>query len=257
MTIIQSIILGLVQGITEFLPISSSGHLLLLPKLFNWPESGLVFDVAMHLATLLAVVWVFRSDLLEIIKGKNIRLAKLMVVASVPIAIIGFFIKDLVDIVRNSQTAIAMLIVFGLVLMFADMYSRKSNAQTDKNNVSYARALVIGLAQVISLIPGVSRSGATISAGLFAGLDRVNAAKFSFLISIPAIFGAGLVTVFDVFQSGESIEWVPIFAGFVSALVFGSIAINLLLKFVQKNSYSVFVWYRIAFAVISALIIYA
>jgi undecaprenyl-diphosphatase len=257
MTIIQAIILGLVQGVTEFLPISSSGHLIIFPEVFNWPEQGFDFDALIHLATLIAVVWMFRSEIATMAKGvikkgsPEGELGWKIILASVPIVIAGLILSNYLDTIRGVKIVAINLVIWGAVLWTADWYFSSVNHKvTDEKNIGWGTSLMIGVSQIISLIPGVSRSGITISAGLFSGLDRAAAARFSFLLAIPAILGAATMAVFDVFQNGLSTPPVALIVGFVSALVAGSLSIKFLLKFVTNSSYTWFAVYRIGLGLI-------
>ncbi len=259
MNIFQAAILGLVQGIAEFLPISSSGHLVLIPQLFGWQEQSLVFDVATHLATLCAIIWVLREDIQHILQGlfskKHDREGVLgwkIVMATLPIVFVGFLINDaFLDSLRNPVVIAIMLIVWGIILWIADeVQKRRKKSVAEPARISWKQAIAIGCAQVFALVPGTSRSGSTISAGLFAGLNRETAARFSFLLSIPAIAGAGMLVFIDVIESGEAISVFPILVGFVTAFVSGVIAMNTLLFLVQKISYGWFAVYRIILGII-------
>jgi undecaprenyl-diphosphatase len=260
MTFLQAIILGLVQGLGEFLPISSSGHLVIFPWLFNFPDPGLSFDVALHLGTLIAIVLYFWKDFLDILKlafqnynrkseignrkyGKNILW--LLVVATIPGAFFGLLLeKQAETIFRNPPLIAGTLTIAGLVLYLADKYARHKR---DLNDITKKDAIIIGLSQAFAIIPGVSRAGATITSGLFLGLTRVSSARFSFLLSAPIIFGATIIKVPHLIKSGlTSVEVTAI----VVAALSGYLAIAWLLKFVEKVSYKVFFWYRILLAIV-------
>lgn len=256
MEIIQSITLGIVQGMGEFLPISSTAHLILVPFFTGWQDPGLAFDVAMHAGTLLAVVLYFWRDWLDIFKialwrkkykseKYNSNILWLLVIGTIPGAVIGFFLEDFVDgVFRNPYLIATTLAVFGLILFLLDKYAAHKR-ELDK--ISLRDVLFIGLAQAIAIVPGVSRSGATISAGLALGLSRVSAARFSFLLSTPIILGATLSQVPDLIKGGISSG---IILGVIASAMSGYLAIKYLIKFVENYSYKVFFWYRLALALV-------
>ncbi|MFH1712320.1 MAG: undecaprenyl-diphosphatase UppP [Patescibacteria group bacterium] len=257
MTIIQAIILGAIQGITEFLPISSSGHLIIFPEFLGWEQQGAAFDVMIHLATLLAIIWVLFDDIVDIFKRltkkswKQSEFIKIAV-ATVPVVIFGLIVSGaFFDSVRTVQVVAINLIVFGGFLWFADWYSTKIKGKVKKTeDITWKQAIFVGVSQMIALIPGVSRSGVTITGGLFAGLDRKTAARFSFLLAIPAIAGAGLLVSFDVIQTGLETPVPSLIAGFISAFIFGSLAIKFLLKILVRSDYRWFAVYRIGLGLI-------
>ncbi|HMQ01904.1 MAG TPA: undecaprenyl-diphosphatase UppP [Candidatus Doudnabacteria bacterium] len=258
MGITQAIILGLVQGLGEFLPISSSAHLIITSWILSWEDQGLAYDVALHWGTLFAVVIYFRKELINIAKGFifsllptkrnlitdfNQRLAWLIIVATLPAMIAGkLFEVQVATILRSPITVIVTLTLGALIIFAVERWGSKLKQLTE---LTWKNALVIGLAQAISIIPGVSRSGSTIMAALGIGLTRDQAARFSFLLSAPIILGAGLLELPAIFN--EPNLWV-VFIGFVSAFVFGFIAIHFLLRYVATRSFSIFAWYRLALA---------
>ena len=200
MDLIQALILAIIQGMTEFLPVSSSAHLILIPKIIGWNDQGLLFDIALHFGTLLAVVIYFRDDLFQMIedliinRGNNIMQSDVMIliIATVPVVLVGGLLNDWIENnLRSSNVIASTSIVFGLILLASDKFS------SGKNNLTLQIGLIIGLAQVLALIPGVSRSGITITMGLFMGLGRVKSARFSFLLAIPVILGASVLQVYE------------------------------------------------------------
>jgi undecaprenyl-diphosphatase len=269
MDIFQPIIFGLIQGLTEFLPISSSAHLILLPKFFNWTDPGLNFNVALHFGTLLAVISYFKNDLLEISKlskvsfvrlfkrpivnksvsqnsgNYNEQIVWLLIVATIPGVIIGYFLNDLAEeVLRNPAIIVVTLIFFGGLLYWADKTAKQKRTLKELN---FKDALLIGIAQGIALIPGTSRSGITITIGLLLGLSRTVAARFSFLMSIPIILGAVVYKFPDLLEGGiGSYEILGILVSATS----GYLAIAVLMKFINKVSYKIFFWYRIVLAVL-------
>lgn len=258
MTLIQSLILGIIQGLTEFLPISSSAHLVLVPKLLGWqiPQSQVFpFDVLVQLGTLVAVIIYFWKDLWNIIKGfvkalvdrqpfgsSDARMGWYLILATIPAGLAGILIKDTVEAAFNSATATAFFL-FGtaLLLVLAELLGKRTRTLTE---INWLDALMIGIFQVISLFPGVSRSGSTISAGMFQKFDRPSAARFSFLMSVPVMLGAGLVSFKDALEVPEFSDFLPIIlVGFLAALLVGYLAIHWLLSFLGKRSLYIFAIY--------------
>lgn len=266
MEIFQSFILGAVQGLTEFLPISSSAHLIVTPWFFDWPDPGLGFNVALHWGTLLAVLAYFWQDILLIIKGfwhslfkssrdlkSNIyqKLAWLLIIASVPGAIIGKLLESKAETVFRNPLLIAITIsVFALIIWYADVVGAK---QKNLDRVTWLDSLILGLAQALAIIPGVSRSGSTIGTGLFLGFKRADAARFSFLMSIPIIFGAGLLKFKDF---GAGVSSGELIVGFLSSALFGFLSIKYLLRYLAKHDFKIFVWYRLALAALILIVLF-
>jgi len=258
MTLIQIIVLAIVQGLTEFLPISSSAHLILVPVLSDWPDQGLAFDVAVHVGTLSAVVWYFRHDLITMTKDwtascvqrKTIgdsRLAWAVIIGTIPVGAAGLFLHDLVDTVLRSPLVIAWATIgFGLLLWWADVQGKR---QRDEHHLSWKDIIVIGLAQVLALIPGTSRSGITMTAGLMLGLTRSAAARFSFLLSIPAILMAGGYKGLKLLGDGN-VEWTAIIIGTVLSAVTAYLCIHVFLKVLERMGMLPFVIYRLALGVV-------
>lgn len=254
MTLIQIIVLAMVQGLTEFLPISSSAHLILAPALSDWPDQGLAFDVAVHVGTLSAVVWYFRHDVITMTKDwtascvqrKTIgesRLAWAVIIGTIPVGAAGLLLHDLVDTVLRSPLVIAWATIgFGLLLWWADVQGKR---QRDEHHLSWKDIIVIGLAQVLALIPGTSRSGITMTAGLMLGLTRSAAARFSFLLSIPAILMAGGYKGLKLLDDGN-VEWTAIIIGTVLSAVTAYLCIHVFLKVLERMGMLPFVIYRLA-----------
>jgi undecaprenyl-diphosphatase len=245
----HTFILGIVQGLTEFLPISSSGHLAILPRIFHWPDHGLAFDVALHLGTLAAVVVYFWKDIVQLTKGvlyfkdpalvPERRMVGYLLLATIPAGVAGLLLEDIAETTFRSPLLIAcVLIGMGLLLGIADYTSRGHKTLSD---LSWKTALVLGVAQAFALIPGTSRSGVTITMALFIGLNRTNAARFSFLMSLPVIAGAGLLKLDDILLAPDRLA---IAVGFLAAAVSGFLAIWVLIKYVQNHRYTPFVIYR-------------
>lgn len=251
MQIIQAILLGVVQGAAEFLPISSSGHLRLVQELFGMPDQfGLAFDTLLHLATLLAVVVYFREDIRHMIRAAlsrdpalaaDKRLAWLVVVATVPTGIIGLAGSDFFETVDILWVGVAFLIT-SATLTAADLFSRKSLHRAE--GLGWSRAILVGVAQGIAIMPGISRAGATMSMGLGVGLDREQAARFSFLLSGPIILLAGLSQATEVI-SGDAVLPGPVatLAGFAAAALTGYVAIAFLMEYLKRHSFAVFAVY--------------
>jgi undecaprenyl-diphosphatase len=264
----QALVLGLIQGLTEFLPISSSAHLTFVPWLFGWDDraiNSLLFDVALHMGTLLAVVTYFARDWQRLVMAglrsvwerrigddSDRRLVWLLALGSLPAAVVGLVAEDGVESMfhdpahaRTGLTVIAiMMIVMGLLLLLAE---RIGSRRLELKDIGIAATLAIGLAQALALIPGVSRSGSTITAGLFLGLKRDAAARFSFLLSTPTVLGAGLLKVVDVIQAGgiPAQQQMGFFMGFFAAAVSGFATIHFLLRYLQQRTTAPFIWYRL------------
>ncbi|MEK7105339.1 MAG: undecaprenyl-diphosphatase UppP [Patescibacteria group bacterium] len=259
MSIFQALVLGVVQGISEFLPISSSGHLILIPELFGWPDQGINFDVAVHLATLCAILYVFRVDVARTakafvgnVKSQDARLGWMIIIATIPAVVVGLVFGDQIEsYFRDAKWVAINLIVWGVVLALAD-YVATMRARRAQSGIrmTWGAAISAGLAQAIALIPGTSRSGITISAGLFAGLDRVQAARFSFLLAIPATAGAIALTAAKAAANQTPIEVMPTVVGFTAALIAGIVSITWLLKIITKVSYTWFAIYRVLIALL-------
>jgi len=257
--LIQSIILGTIQGITEFFPISSTAHLILLPWFFAWKDQGLTFDVALHVGSLIAIIFYFWRDWVLIISEflKSVahrsfegrpsgRIGVFLLIATVPGALSGFlFEKDAAGLLRNPLTIAFMISAFGLLLYISDRFSRRNKTIEDMN---FKDCIIIGLAQALAIIPGVSRSGITITGAMFRNYKRDEAARFSFLMAAPLIAGAGIFESRHL--SYADVASVPFAAGFLASAVFAFLAIKYLLRFVRKESYTIFVIYRLLLAVL-------
>jgi undecaprenyl-diphosphatase len=261
---IQAIVLALVQGLTEFLPVSSSGHLILVPKFLGWPDQGLAFDVAVHMGTLAAVLVYFRQQLATLIRAwflsvtgrpatEDSRLAWSIVIAAIPVTIVGLLASDYIEAhLRNSAYAVAAaLAFFGLLLWLADRLGRRT---LNESQVTWKRALVIGIAQALSLIPGTSRSGITMTAGLALGLTRTAAARFSFLLAVPSIGMAGAYEGLKLLGSNRPIDWYAMALGAAVAAVSGYLCIHYFLRLIQRVGMLPFAIYR---WVLAAVVIYA
>jgi len=243
---IQAVVLGIVQGLGEFLPISSSAHLVLTPWLLGWTDPGLAFDVALHVGTLVAVVSFFWRDwavlLFEGLRGTGTREGRLfwyLVVATIPGALAGYFLEDLAATIFRAPLLVgSLLIVMGILLWAADRFAASFRQLHD---IRLGTALFIGVSQALAIIPGVSRSGATIMAARLAGLEREPAARFSFLLSTPIILGAALFQMRDISPADVT---VPFLLGIATSAVVGFLAIGFLLRWVTTHNFNLFVWYR-------------
>jgi undecaprenyl-diphosphatase len=240
--------LGLVQGLGEFLPISSSAHLVLVPWLFKWNDPGLTFDIALHIGTLIAVAIYFWKDWLNLItKGlTNIRstdgrLFWYLVVATIPGAVMGFLLEKKAETIFREPVLIAtMLILLGVLLYWAD---RRGVKNIEMNRITFKTSLLIGLSQALAIIPGVSRSGITMTMGLSMGLTREGAARFSFLLAAPIIFGAALVKL-PFLISHPSVVNINFITGILVSFITGILSIGFLLRYIQTRNFLPFVWYR-------------
>lgn len=261
MTIIHAIILGIVQGVGEFLPISSSAHLLIVPFLFNWQEHSLAFDVALHFGTLVAVLAVFWKDWLSLIVGAyekvvykkssfNNRMFWYLVLATIPGAVIGkIFETPIENILRTSPLLIALALgIMGIAIYAGDKYAEKkfANKETTFEKMSLKQTLLIGCSQALAVIPGFSRSGTTILTARLMGVSREAAAKFTFLLSVPIIFGATILKIKDLI-TGFNMELI---VGITVSAVVGVISIKFLLRYIKRNDFAVFAYYRVIIALI-------
>ncbi len=253
------VFLALLQGLTEFLPISSSAHLILVPKLTGWPDQGLAFDVSVHVGTLLAVVVYFRRELAAMAgdwfgsvvgrgQTRDSRLAWAVLLGTIPVGLCGLLFKDIVEGELRSTTVIATTtIVFGLLLWWAD--TRKGRAR-DEYGLGAKDVLVIGLAQAIALIPGTSRSGITITAGLLLGLTREAAARFSFLLSIPVIVLAGGLEVLKLAGDPAAMDWQALILGALISGVTAYACIHFFLRLLQRTGMLPFIVYRLLLGIV-------
>lgn len=265
MPLFYLVILAVLQGITEFLPISSSAHLVLLPRLSGQPDQGLVLDVAVHVGSLLAVMLFFRRDILSILfaftkdwKNQNEdvklqrRLGKIVVAASIPVIIVGFILHWVMpEGIRDIRVIAGATIFFALLLWWADRHVRDIQPL---ETMRRRNVLLIGFAQVLALVPGTSRSGITMTMGLFLGLSRVQAARFSLLLSMPAIAGAGLLQAFEIIKSGNIVLGLDALIGVVLAFIASYVAISVMMRWLKTYSFTPFVIYRLILG--SVLLLY-
>jgi len=271
MDIIQAIILGIVQGLTEFLPVSSSAHLVFVTDILGLPQN-VAFDTILHLGTLVAVVGYFRKDVLKIITsfinsiidvfhGKFKeglqeepfkKLSWLLIIGTIPAGLAGILLQKQFESLFNSLFYVGIfLLITGFLLWGAE---RVKTGHKDEQDMTLKNALVIGIFQAIAIAPGISRSGATISAGLFSGLNRELAARFSFLLSIPAILGAAVVQVKDI--NGIDVNAAVLIAGFLASMIFGYLAIKLLLKIIKERTLMIFAYYCWIVGIVTIILAY-
>ena len=265
-TVIQALVMGIVQGLTEFLPVSSSGHLIVVPFLAGWTDAfitSLAFSVMLHMGTLVALLVYFRSDWVRLVPAglaairdrslrddEDRRLAWLLVGATIPAAIVGFLLSDLIEASFRSVGLVAVTLVLGgLILLVADRFGAKSRAIED---ITFPIAIGIGAAQALALIPGISRSGISISAARLVGMGRESAARFAFLMATPITAGAGLFEVRKLLagEGNVQVETLPLVVGMVAAAISGLAAIHFMLAFLRRQSLDAFVWYRFLLAAV-------
>jgi undecaprenyl-diphosphatase len=269
MSIVQSIILGIVQGVTEFFPISSTAHLIIFPKLFGWEEQKLVFDTTLHLATALALIVHFWKDIVSIINsffkdiskhGKNIKhyssesmMGLKVIVGSIPAGVIGFLFGDLIEKVFRSVFSVVVFLLMGSFLMYLAEINHKKRFLV-KDEISLGKSFKVGLFQSLALLPGFSRSGSTMSGGMFLGLSRKEATRFSFLLSIPVVLFAGVSQLISSLDYFNMADFPPAFFGFVASFITGSFAIKFMLRFVRENKLQPFIYYRVVLAIFLAIL---
>jgi undecaprenyl-diphosphatase len=257
MDLLQAIVLAVVQGLSEFLPISSSGHLILVPHFLGWPDQGLAFDVAVHVGTLLAVVIYFRAQIKALLGAwldsvfrrvhtRESRLAWQLLVATIPVALAGLLFADFIEQhFRRPQFVAATLSFFAILMFAADRWGR---GQRDEYGLSWPQAFAIGCAQALALMPGTSRSGVTMTAGRALGLTRSAAARFSFLLAVPGIAAAGGYEGLKLATSAEPIAWQPMLVGMVFAAASGIACIHFLIRFIERIGLLPFAIYRLILA---------
>jgi undecaprenyl-diphosphatase len=254
MTALEALVLGIIQGVTEFLPISSSGHLVLVPWLFGWSEPGLAYSAFLHWGTLLAVLAFFRHDLYRIIlawitslrdrsfDNPEGRIAWWIIIATIPAGVIGLVFQDFFKTLFSSPRIVACFLLFtALILTISE---RLGGQRKSADELPWYDALIVGLAQAAAITPGISRSGATIGAGLLRGVTRASATRFSLLLMVPAIFGAGILSSFDLAKEGLlGNEWVVLLTGFISAAISGYLAIRWMVAYLTRHPLTVFAIY--------------
>jgi undecaprenyl-diphosphatase len=258
--LLSAVVLAIVQGLTEFWPISSSGHLILVPRLLGWPDQGLSFDVALHFGTLVAVVIYFRREVVTVprawlasVAGQphdplDARLGTAVLIATVPAGIAGLLLEEVAATAFRSPTLIAGTTAgYGLLLWWAD---RRRGSLADERNITLPVAIAIGCAQALAIVPGTSRSGVTMTAGLLLGLSRHAATRFSFLLSIPVILLAALVEGWRMLTAGEAVDWIAVGTGIVVAAITAYACIAALIRVVERVGMAPFAIYRLILAAI-------
>ncbi|MCX7796908.1 MAG: undecaprenyl-diphosphate phosphatase [bacterium] len=243
MEALRIIILGIIQGLTEFIPISSSAHLIVVRELLHWEDLGLSFDMAIHLGTLLALIIYMRRDWYEVLTRKRYLLF-LVILATIPGAIFGLFLEGIAEAYFRSLPFIGIAMsIFGIVLFTVDRLSRHNRSL---ENMQVKDAIIIGLSQVLALIPGVSRSGATLTGAFLCNFRRSDSARFSFLLSVPIIGGAGLVSLLKIVREPSSLFSVSgLFLGIITSFIFGYIAVHFMLNYLRRHNTNIFVYYRL------------
>jgi len=256
--LLQTLVLALIQGLTEFLPISSSAHLILVPVLTGWPDQGLAFDVAVHLGTLAAVVIYFRDEIVRMTRAgvgslagrwsPDARLAWAVVLGTLPVVVVGGLGKSFIETALRGPVVIGITaIVFGLALWWADGAGRRAR---DEYTVGWREALFVGLAQALALIPGTSRSGITITAGLMLGLTREAAARFSFLLSIPTLVASSVLVGRDLAASGAPVDWTTLLVGAAVAGVSAYLCIGAFIRLLSRTGMLPYVIYRVVLGIV-------
>ena len=269
MTLLQSILLGIVQGLTEFPPISSSAHLVIVPYLLNWeipPKQAFIFDVLVQLGTLLALIIYFRQDLyrilLAMINGLADRqpfskpeslLGWLLILGTIPAVVAGLFFKDTVELAFNKPITVGLLLFGTAALLVTAELAGKRSRQIE--SIKWLDALIVGLFQALSLLPGISRSGSTIPGGILRKLDRPSAARFSFLLSVPVMIGAGFLATLDLLKLSDVLVQIPtLLAGFITSAVVGYFAIRWLLAYLVRRSLYIFAAYCVGLGIVVILV---
>ena len=261
MDLLQIVILAIVQGLTEFLPISSSAHLILVPRFLGWQDQGIAFDVAVHIGTLSAVLWYFRHELIPLYQDwqNSLRQRKMIgdsmlawgvLLGTIPVGLAGLLISDYMQYLRTPLLIASTTIIFGLLLWYGDSAGKK---QKSEHQLTILHILAIGLAQAIALIPGTSRSGITITMALLLGYTRTGAARFSFLLSIPVIILAGGLETVKLIQSNEAIDWFSLFAGISLSAISAYLCIVYFIKLLDKIGMQPFVIYRLVLGIVLVL----
>ncbi len=265
--IIQAIILGIVQGLTEFIPVSSSAHLVLVPWLLGWPDAGFLFDTILHWGTLVALIVVFWRDYLKLIAGwfrtigqrsladPDGRLAWLIIIGTVPVVITGLLLKDFVESLFTSARAVGFdMLVTAALLAISEQILKRWQQQRTLTDIRWLDAIFIGCFEALALAPGISRSGSTMAAGLMRGIRRTDAARFSFLLGTPAFLAAPLLQIADIVTGDvpiASVSWLPLLFGFLAAAVVGVIAIRWLLRYLSNHSFYIFSIYCLVVGLIT------
>ncbi len=248
MNILQAFLLGIIQGISEFLPISSSGHLVLLQNLFSLNGSQLTFNILVHFATLLAVIIFFWKKLLSL----NFKEISIILIANIPTAVVGFLLKDKLEFIFSKINLVALMLIVTAIFNFISDKKLNKQASTKNQSPSIKQAGIIGLFQALAIIPGISRSGSTIFAGLISGLNRFSAFEFSFLLSLPAIAGASFLQILSLFNNSQTeLNFLVLFTGFIAAFITGLLSLSLFKKIINKAKLEIFAWYCLILGLLS------
>ena len=249
---LEILILSIIQGISEFLPVSSSAHLIIFSNIINFSNNSLIFDVGLHLGSLLAILFYFRKELLNILNDK--KLFNLLLIGSIPLILVGyiFYSTGLINSIRNLKIIAWTTLIFGLLMYFADTFKIKKKIEKD---LTIKNILIIGILQILAIIPGVSRSGITITAGRFLNFDRHDSTKISFYLSIPALIGASVLALKDAVNENIEFNFFLIIS-IVLSFIFSYLTIKYFLIYTKKFSLKFFVIYRIILAIIIFLIVY-
>ncbi len=258
---IQIIFLALLQGITEFLPISSSAHLILAPYLFSWTDQGIAFDVAVHLGTLIAVVTYFRRQLLDMVKSifstdtgdrQNQQLIVHLLIATIPVVVVGgIFHDEIATYLRSPLVIAATTVIFGLALLWANF---SKAVAVSEYQINYKIVILIGLAQVLALIPGTSRSGVTMTAAVMLGMSQTAAARFSFLLAIPVILGSAAYEMTGLIKQSAPVAWVELIIAVLVAAISAYLCIHYFLKLIERIGFTPFVIYRLLLGAVLIII---
>ena len=266
MDTLSNIWFGIIQGLTEFLPVSSTGHLVLLHSIFGTGENDLAFDAVLQLATVLAVIIYFRRDIYDManavlrqlsrlpVNEKEITLAYAIIIGTIPAIIFGLLLESYMETIFRSPLLVAGVLVAGSLLFMVAEWKYFARNRDDK--MTLRKGLLIGFFQCLALIPGMSRSGASIAGGMLLGLSRSEAARFSFLLAIPVILGSGLKKLLDLMVSGSNVPWSDLFLAAVIAFLAGLFAIHFMLSFVRRHTLWPFIWYRLALATVVVAFVY-
>ncbi len=243
MEALRVVTLGMIQGLTEFIPVSSSAHLIIVRELLRWEDMGLSFDMAIHLGTLLALIVYMRRDWYKILT-RDRYLLFLVILATIPGAIFGFLLENIAEAYFRSLSLIGIAMsMFGIVLFAVDRLSKHNRSL---ESIRIKDAIIIGFSQILALIPGVSRSGATLTGAFLCGFKRSDSARFSFLLSVPIIGGAGLVSLLKIFREpSPSFSISGLFLGIITSFVFGYIAVHFMLNYLRRHNTNIFVYYRL------------
>jgi len=264
MELFSSIWLGLIQGLTEFLPVSSSGHLVLLHAIFGPGQNDLAFDAVLQLATVLAVIIYFRQDILDMVNAvlrklsrlpvnqKEITLAYALLIGTIPAIFVGLLLESYMETIFRNPLLVAVILVAGSILFILAEWQYKMRDRDDK--ITLRKGLLIGFFQCLALIPGMSRSGASIAGGMLLGLSRSEAARFSFLLAIPVILGSGLKKLLELMVAGQNVPWLELILAATIAFLAGLFAIHFMLSFVRRHTLWPFIWYRLVLATVVVVV---